>query len=511
MADRGREEQSFHERDVERMEKLAQEYERQGELLESLSASTAQAVQLYAQKTMLEEGDVVDRGLNRNKREPRFALEVRFLERLSRTVAELQEFLFRASLLVAGRKRYFHVDPESILMPVLQGSSDVAQILMAWEMLRSRLDLGHQFFLKYQKENRLPEAVTSFSPASTSSELQEELRNLPTADAQMRHVLAYYPHHYTAEGSKSCFTLSPIPTSPQPESYGMVKDPIERVQTPKMSIAAPQPRHSPLHPPPTLNEQPQIEEEEPSKYPLMSSGTPYQRAADFMTQWTGPEGRSASQAPLAKQETNIFRNLASGPIGGIGSQYRQTFGTDAYVNLRARGTRMGKGQQLKASAVPILPRPSNPLDIHSFTQTSSVTAGRLAHVATSTPKWNNNEGDAAPIPTFTATNRIIIRVKDRLEVPPLLEEAELIGGRAGVLPIARLASPPNRLVLQDRRIPLEAMEAEVEETEAVVEKHPVEDLPDQEVEEEDGLHIEGRWGQEAHKAFRAHPTRLDIR
>jgi hypothetical protein len=54
------------------------------------------------------------------------------------------------------------------------------------------------------------------------------------------------------------------------------------------------------------------------------------------------------------------------------------------------------------------------------------------------------------------------------------------------------------------------MEAEVEETEAAVEEHPVEDLPDQEVEEEDGLHIEGRWGQEAHKAFQAHPARQGI-
>jgi hypothetical protein len=74
------------------MEKLAQEYKRKGKSLESLSTSTAQAVQLCAQKTTLEEGDVVDCGLNRNKREPCFALEVRFLERLSRTVAELQNF-----------------------------------------------------------------------------------------------------------------------------------------------------------------------------------------------------------------------------------------------------------------------------------------------------------------------------------------------------------------------------------------------------------------------------------
>src|SRR4051794_203233 len=88
------------------------------------------------------------------------------------------------------------MDPESILLPILQGSSNVAQILMAWEMLWSQLDLGHQFFLKYRKENHLPETVTSFSPASMSSDLQE-LQNLPTVDAQMRHVLAYYPHHYT--------------------------------------------------------------------------------------------------------------------------------------------------------------------------------------------------------------------------------------------------------------------------------------------------------------------------
>ncbi|KAF8212542.1 hypothetical protein K438DRAFT_2010749 [Mycena galopus ATCC 62051] len=191
MADRNQDERSLREDDATRMTRLALEYERVGDY----HPSTAEDVQMLGLKATLEEADLVDRGKEREPGIPRYGLEPSFLERVARVTAELQEFLFKASVLVMGRRRYFHVDLESVLIPILEKSSDLPRILMAWEMLRSRLTLGHSFFLKYQKELRLPDSIADFSPVSTSAQLQEEVKKLNLADGKMRHVLAYYPHH----------------------------------------------------------------------------------------------------------------------------------------------------------------------------------------------------------------------------------------------------------------------------------------------------------------------------
>ncbi|KAF8146734.1 hypothetical protein K438DRAFT_1990248 [Mycena galopus ATCC 62051] len=192
MANRSQEDRSLRDDDGGRMEQLVKEYEFVGDH----QASTAEDVQMLGLKCTLEEADIVDRGANREPGSPRYGLEPKFLSHIARITAELQEFLFKASVLVPGRRRYFHVDPEQVLIPILEKSSDLPRILMAWEMLRKRIRLGHDFFLKYQKELRLPDSITDFSPASTTAKLQEEVKNLETADEKMRHVLAYYPHHY---------------------------------------------------------------------------------------------------------------------------------------------------------------------------------------------------------------------------------------------------------------------------------------------------------------------------
>ncbi|KAJ7892915.1 hypothetical protein B0H14DRAFT_2560142 [Mycena olivaceomarginata] len=369
---------------------------------------------------------------------------------------------------------------------------------------------GASILLKYRKENCLPETVTSFSPASTSSELQEELCNLPTADAQMRHVLAYYPHHYTGfehkprNDEERQMILS--------ESWKDVIDTLRVNKTPEISPKRETESLKETNPH-SVREgkrraQLQDEEEETSEYPLMSSGTPYRRAADFMMQWTCPEGRSVSQAPSAKQDPNVFRNLASGPIGGIGSQYRQTFGADTYINLRARGAQMGKGQaSAKGGTALILPQPSNPLDIYSFAQTSSRTAGHLAHAATSTLKWSNNGADTTVTPTFAGNNQYPSSSASRLGILPPLQEADLRKGQAE-MPATILLS---HWAPQDCHTPPADMEEGVEGMEELlIQEEEMETAaaahPDQEEEVEDGLHNEDLWDQEAPKIFQAWRT-----
>jgi hypothetical protein len=144
------------------MEKLVKEHERSGDSIDSANASTAHSVQMLALITKLEQKDLVDRGELRPVGTARYGLEEKLYRRVSRVVTELQEFLHKASLLVPGRTGYFHVDPEDLFIPVLQETNDVARLLMAWELLRSRLDLGHQFFLKYEKECRLPHSIEAF-------------------------------------------------------------------------------------------------------------------------------------------------------------------------------------------------------------------------------------------------------------------------------------------------------------------------------------------------------------
>ncbi|KAJ7802038.1 hypothetical protein B0H14DRAFT_2614762, partial [Mycena olivaceomarginata] len=190
---------SLQEDDVTQMEKLVKEYEQSGDSIDSANASTAHSVQMLALMTTLEQKDLVDRGEFRPARIARYGLEEQLYWRVSRVVTELQEFLYKALLLVPGRTGFFHVDPEDLFLPVLQETNDIARLLMAWELLRSRLDLGHRFFFKYEKECWLPQSIEAFSPASTTQQLQDEMSQLTSPEEKMRHVLACYPHHYEGQ------------------------------------------------------------------------------------------------------------------------------------------------------------------------------------------------------------------------------------------------------------------------------------------------------------------------
>ncbi|KAJ7430271.1 hypothetical protein B0H11DRAFT_1943358 [Mycena galericulata] len=189
----------FHsEFDPTPIQRLRDEYEKQDESLEDATESTLQGATLLGFKSTLEQEDIVDRGDARERGQGRFGLEERLYARTDRIVGELQFFLQRAARLSPARERYFHVDPEDAITPLLQGSSDIPQLRAAWEILRSRIVLGMRFFDKYEAEvyddaaGRTPPR----SPASTAREVEEGLRALETSDQKLRHMVAYYPHHH---------------------------------------------------------------------------------------------------------------------------------------------------------------------------------------------------------------------------------------------------------------------------------------------------------------------------
>ncbi|KAJ7740759.1 hypothetical protein DFH07DRAFT_778344 [Mycena maculata] len=174
------------------LRKLMMEYRKQDDDLEDATESTVQGALMLLMKIKLEPSDVLDRG---EASVSRYLLEKRMYEQTDRIVGELHYFLQMTAALVPGCKKFFRVDPEDALLPILQGCSNVAQLLMAWELLWARLELGQKFIEKYAKEFGNLKSIKDFSPASTTVELAESLRTLSNKDEQMRHMLDRYPHH----------------------------------------------------------------------------------------------------------------------------------------------------------------------------------------------------------------------------------------------------------------------------------------------------------------------------
>jgi hypothetical protein len=186
-----------HEFDASPMRKLKAEYERMDENLEDATESTKQGATMLTLKGSLEERDLFDRGEVRQPWEPRYGLVQELFLKVDRIVGEMQHFLSRAASLVPGRSQYFHIDPEDSIVPILRGCSNVSQLVAAWEIIRSRIELGQKFLLKYEDEFYSADAGRSpaLSPTSTTVELEEGLKTLDGGDEKMRHMVTFYPHH----------------------------------------------------------------------------------------------------------------------------------------------------------------------------------------------------------------------------------------------------------------------------------------------------------------------------
>ncbi|KAJ7233357.1 hypothetical protein C8J57DRAFT_1532479 [Mycena rebaudengoi] len=180
------------------MAALRLEYLKRDSALEDATESTKQGATMLSIKMTLEPRDIIDRGPVRNASDSRYGLREDFWKRIDRVVGELQFFLQKSAALIPERTRYFHIDPEEILVPLLKDSSDVAQLFASWDVLRSRIQLGQQFLDKYDTEYQRGENQTVNSPTSTTVAVEGILSSLESPDKKLRHLVANYPHHNQA-------------------------------------------------------------------------------------------------------------------------------------------------------------------------------------------------------------------------------------------------------------------------------------------------------------------------
>ncbi|KAJ7500938.1 hypothetical protein B0H11DRAFT_1714192, partial [Mycena galericulata] len=137
-------------------------------------ASTYSSAQLLIAQQKLKKEDIWDRGIAKENTLPRFALKPSLLSRVDRVTAEMQAFLSQAAQLIPERETHFVVDPEDSCLPILKGAHDLFQLEAAWEIIRSRLELGHRFLMKYIEEFK-DKSQAPNSPASTTAALHNEI------------------------------------------------------------------------------------------------------------------------------------------------------------------------------------------------------------------------------------------------------------------------------------------------------------------------------------------------
>ncbi|KAJ6477131.1 hypothetical protein C8R47DRAFT_1220059 [Mycena vitilis] len=374
-----------------RMERLIQEYAKEGdENLEDPGESTEQGARLLALQMSLEAWDVEDRGEEREVGTPRYALEAKMMVRVDKIACELQLFLEKASALVVGRTRFFRVDPEDAILPILRGCGSMAQLVAAWEIMRKRLELGQAFFKKYLKEFRYPDSIEDYSPASTTMELKESLAEHKTGDARLRHLMAYYPHHngglrdyqdrlrvmsadwdtviQLARGEEMPEVReedvsydSQYQTRPDDTSL-FDNDPDEEetvIEGKRKSILEVEDSSSKM---PTMD--PKLEfvdqlrktgqsnEEVPVNTALMAPATPFKTPQQFLAGLVNVN-IGQSKIPPAVPVPNVLKRLGVGPMGTVGDAYRSSFGKpDASQGV-------GDDTPEKPKSAPLPSRPSN--------------------------------------------------------------------------------------------------------------------------------------------------------
>ncbi|KAJ7449714.1 hypothetical protein B0H11DRAFT_1677850, partial [Mycena galericulata] len=138
-------------------------------------ASTYSSSLLLVAHLKLNKEDIWDRGIAKENAAPRFSLKPALLSRVDRVTYEMQTFLSQAAQLVPERETHFVVDPEDSCLPILRGANDLFQLEAAWEIIRSRLELGHRFLMKYIEEFK-DKSLAPSSPASTVAALHGEIK-----------------------------------------------------------------------------------------------------------------------------------------------------------------------------------------------------------------------------------------------------------------------------------------------------------------------------------------------
>lgn len=193
--------------DCSPMAKLLQEYSGNADDLEASNIPTETNISLVLDMTELSSDMIVDRGPDRDKGLPCYHLDALNLDRVTTVVTEQQIFLERAAALITEQTNYFMIDPGDTLLPILKGTSSLAQIHAAWLALRRRIELGTKAWRKYIAEYQLPpDSKPVLSPLSTLPELYQPLQDITEPDKKLRYLYGHVPHHQeqlTQEGPSS--------------------------------------------------------------------------------------------------------------------------------------------------------------------------------------------------------------------------------------------------------------------------------------------------------------------
>ena len=201
------------------MAKLVWEYSGDADYLEALSIPMETNINLVLEMSELELEMIVDRGPDRDRGLPQYHLDTLTLNRIAVIVTEQQISLEQAAGLIMERTSYFKIDPGDTLLPMLKGTSSLAQLQTAWLALRHRIGLGTKAWQKYIVEYQLPgDSKPVLSPLSTLPELYWPLQELEKPDKKLHYLYGQIPHHkeqLTQEGRRllenTCSWLDILP------------------------------------------------------------------------------------------------------------------------------------------------------------------------------------------------------------------------------------------------------------------------------------------------------------
>jgi len=144
------------------MAQLIQEYSSVG--IDSQLGSTVASITWVLSLEELIPDLIVDRGEGRPHR---YHLAKATMDDVCMVVTAQQTFIQQAAALIVEGKPQFIVDPRDTLIHILQGTSSLPQLHVAWKVLISRMRLGVKTWEKYIAEYQLQVGATAHSPLST--------------------------------------------------------------------------------------------------------------------------------------------------------------------------------------------------------------------------------------------------------------------------------------------------------------------------------------------------------
>jgi hypothetical protein len=105
------------------------------------------------------------------------------MKRVTDTVSRLQSILHWASGLILEQLSTFQIDSHGVLVNILLGSHDIAQMNVAWVALKMQLLLGTKNFEKYS--DQFQHSMVQASPVSTALDLYTSLSEIDYSTDQL--------------------------------------------------------------------------------------------------------------------------------------------------------------------------------------------------------------------------------------------------------------------------------------------------------------------------------------